>query len=152
MNSDSFVLTARLAPGPAVRLNPWTPHQIMNEILSAGYQTLILTGALIDRFSDGVFLFVEDDIKLLIEAYIELEVLIATQHSYQHGGCFNDGLLCFTAIYDETKVDLEFKYCPGLDVGNLVTHRLCVSGDEYAWWWRSIVAGVLTLVESVHKP
>ncbi len=121
----------------------------MNKISNIGYQTAILRGAFIDRFSNGVLLFVEDDIRNLIEEYLELERLVKAKEPYQHGICLNDGLLCFTVTSDVVKADIEFRYCPGLDAKNLVTNKVTVTQEAYIWWWRSIMSDILTLVRSI---
>lgn len=117
--------------------------ELMKKLLSMGYQTMSLEGALIDRISDGIFLWVEEDAKFLIQSYLYLEKLIETQEPYQHGAYLNDGILALTAKSNKKEVEVQFAYCPKLDVANLVTHLINISEEEYIWWWRSIAYEII---------
>lgn len=146
MKSNSVVLKANVMPKMIQCFKNLNSRNVMNLLLSKGYQTIILDGAFVDTFSDGIFLFVEEDVQFLIDAYLHLEELLKKPVYYQHGISLNDGLLSFTASSNRTIAQIEFRYCPGLNVANLITHHLTVTEDEYTWWWRSIAHEILKAV------
>ncbi|MEH2028381.1 MAG: hypothetical protein V7K67_01645 [Nostoc sp.] len=148
MYAQTAELKTNLEPQVIQGFNGLSSREVMNQLLSIGYQTILLKGALVDQFSDGISLWVEEDAKFLIDDYFYLEKLLTSQKPYEHGSFLNDGLLSFTATSDRTRVEIEFRYCPGLDIANLVTHHLTITENEYVWWWRNIAHQILNLVSS----
>lgn len=129
-----------------------SPSEVMNRILTLGYDSLILSGSLIDQFSDGVLLFVEEDVQFLIDEYIYFEEILTTHKPYQHNVYLNDGSLAFTAMSNRTTVEIKFQYCPGLNVADLIICDVTVTENEYIWWWRSISYEIFNLLIEVRSP
>lgn len=146
MNSKTAELTASITPQRVQSFHGLDSREIMNLLLSKGYYDTTLKGAFIEEFTRGIFLFVDEDAQLLMDEYFYLEKLLAIDEPYQHGSCLNSGLVTFTATSNRTMVRIEFRYCPQLNVANLVTNNLTVTEDEYVWWWRSIAQEILNII------
>ena len=146
MNFRTANLTASLTPRPVQSFQGLDSRDLMNKLLSMEYQTMTLDGAFIECFYEGTFLFVEEDVEFLINAYLYLEKLIETQEHYQHGTCLNDGRFCLTATSDRKMVEIKFQSCPDLNLANLVINTVTVLENDYVWWWRSIAYEILNLV------
>jgi hypothetical protein len=146
MDAQMAELTIGLEPQAEQNFSGLSAREVMNQILQMGYQTILLKGAFLDSFSSGIFLFVEEDVQFLLDEYCYVETLFSAQAPYEHGIYLNDGLLSFSAIADQSKVAIEFRYCPGLDVANLVTHHLTVPEEQYRYWWRNIAHQIFNLL------
>ena len=128
-------------------IGPLTSVEVMHRLIQAGYETMMLGGIWLDQFGDGVLLFVDDDARHLLDGYFELEDLAAAEQSFQHGICFNDGVLCLTATCESQKVEIDFRFCPTLDAQLLVNRSMTVTREEYLWWWRGLAATLVTFAE-----
>lgn len=138
MVGQTAILQASLAPGNAPTFDGMGPREVMVSLLARGYESLTLRGDLLDYFCDGVPLYVEDDAEFLLVAAADLERLHSAHGAYRHEATLGDGLLAIASLSDGATVTVTFRYFPGLDVANLVTHVALLAEDEYLWWWRSI--------------
>jgi hypothetical protein len=132
-------------PRAAATFENSSAQDVMSQLLNKGYQTFLLSGALIDQFSDGIVGYVEEDIQFLLDEYLGLENLIAKPGPFAHrnGILIGDGVLGLAAESNRETVHIEFRYCPQSDVKNLLVHQVEISEAEYVAWWRSIAHGVL---------
>jgi hypothetical protein len=141
------ILQASLAPGDAPTFDGMGPREVVASLLARGYEALALRGDLLDDFCDGVPLYVEDDAQFLLVAAVDLERLHSAEgDAYRHEATLGDGLLAIASRSDGATVTVTFRYFPGLDVANLVTHVALLAEDEYLWWWRSISRQLLDLI------
>ncbi|MEH1922359.1 hypothetical protein [Nostoc sp.] len=148
MNFQIAQVIPSFTPSPSHNLQDLNPRKLIEKLLDIGYKRILLSGAMLDQFNDGIYLWVDDDVDMLLDCYLYLEQIILLKKPYKHFSSLGDGLLTIGSESNTeiTKVTLE--YCPGLDVANLVTHTITVAADEYVWWWRSIVYEILNLVYS----
>jgi hypothetical protein len=146
MENKTVELHASLSPLMVQDFNRLSSRQVMKKILEKGHEIIILDGSLIDQFSNGIFLFVEEDVHFLIQDYFYYEKLLKTQEPFEYDVTLNDGSFSFTAKSENARVNLEFKYYPGLNSANLITHKVTITKEEYTWWWRSIAHGILNLM------
>ena len=147
MNFQITQVIPSFTPRPNHNLQDLNSRKLIEKLLYIGYKRILLSGAMLDQFNDGIYLWVDDDVDMLLDCYLYLEQIILLKKPYKHFSSLGDGLLTISSESNTeiTKVILE--YCPGLDVTNLVTHTT-VAADEYVWWWRSIVHEILNLVYS----
>jgi hypothetical protein len=149
MKLELIEINADSSPRDKICLEEIDLQKLINALLKTGNDTIILKGELLDDFDDGIFLFSDSDIKSLIIAYLEIEKEVSSTNVYEHGEFLNDGLLNFTAECDGEKVNLEFRYCPELNVKNLVVKNVTLTPDEYLWWWRSIANSIYNIAKSI---
>ena len=87
----------------------------------------------------------EDDAEFLIAYYIHLEELVKKPDNYEQNSYLTDGKYTLSAKSDRKIVEIEFNYCPGLNVANLVTNTAITAENEYIWWWISIASEIINL-------
>jgi hypothetical protein len=145
MNNKTAELVIDTKPRSIQNFDEFSSEELMNKILRKGYESVMLDGELIHNFSDHIFLFVQDDIKLLVDGYMYFEKLLITDKGYQHGAYLNGGTFSWTVTSDRKNVKIEFKICPGLHVDNLVTYTINITEYIYTLWWRSIAHEILNL-------
>ncbi|WNZ26904.1 hypothetical protein HJG54_34225 [Leptolyngbya sp. NK1-12] len=138
MNFKTAHLNVNYTPRSTQILRSLDLRMVKNRLLDMGYEKILLSGALIEQFSEGIYLFVDDDVVHWLEAYLHLEELLLAKEPYQHAAFLNDGALTI-------KADVEFRYCPGLNIANLVTYNASIAADQYIWWWRNIAYKILNL-------
>ena len=148
MNGETVEIFAALLPQPALDLQGRSPRELMERLLRRGVRLIVLDGALIDQDSPGVALFVEDDARILLEMYAYAESALSAAAPFEFDTFLGDGLLAFTTISDGARVTVRFRYAPGLDIANLVTWETSLDQERYAWWWRSIAAGLLAAADT----
>jgi hypothetical protein len=146
MNLRNAELTANLTPRPAQSFQGLDSAELIKKLLSMGYQTMTLDGAFLECFHEEMFLFIEEDVQFLISAYLSLEEIIKKPDNYQHCTSLNDGRFCLNATSDRKMVEIEFQFCPNLNVANLVIHTITASEEDYIYWWRSIAHEILNFV------
>lgn len=115
----------------------------MAALLRRGYRTLLLTGRLLEE--PGAGLNVEDDARLLLEWYAYAEARVAAGRPFEFDTVLADGAFVISSNSDGERVRLLFHYVPELDSTQASISAAEVSVHEYAWWWRSIAAGLLAL-------
>jgi len=145
MNSQTARLIASLQPRSVQSLQNVEYHKLANKLLNMGYENMLLSGAFIEQFSDGVLLFVDNDVELLFDCYLYLENLLLIEEPYKHFACLNDGLLNISSKSDRERTEIKFEYWPGLNATNLITYTTDVAADKYVWWWRNVAYEILNL-------
>ena len=121
------------------------PSEIMYRILKEGYQYIDITGPPIDIFCTGFFLYVESDVSLLLDSYLNLEDSLLEKESFKHFAFLGDGAVQIEATIDKIVVSVTYSCYPGLDVANLITYTEKMTLQNYVYWWRSIVYDLLDL-------
>ncbi len=117
----------------------------MAALLRRGCRTLLLTGPLLQE--PGAGLNVEDDARLLLEWYAHAEALVAASGPFEFDTDLDDGGFVISSNSDGERVRLRFDSVPELDSRQASTSAAEVSVQEYAWWGRSIAAGLLALAD-----
>lgn len=120
-------------------------NKIMKELLSKGYEDLILIGIPIKECADGVHLWVEQDVDFIIESCQYLEEIFLKEEEFEHYTILNDGLLEIIAKSQKEIVNVTYKFYPGLNQVNLSSYTEKVDKDKYLWWWRNITYDLLSL-------
>ena len=145
MNSQTAQLIASVTPRPIQNCQGLDTRELVEKLLNRGYQRILLSGALIDQFSDGVILYVDNDVDFFFDCYLHLETLSLVNEPYNHFACLNDGVLNISAKSNTIITKIKFEYWPNLNAANLVTYIETVAANEYVWWWRSIANEILDL-------
>ncbi|QYO67755.1 hypothetical protein [Leptolyngbya sp. 7M] len=145
MNLKTAHLNANYTSRPTQILGSLDLRIVKNRLLDMGYEKMLLNGALIEQFSEGIYLFVDDDVVHWLEAYLHLEELLLSKEPYKHAAFLNDGALTIKASVVAEQANVEFRYCPGLNVANLITYNASIAADQYIWWWRNIAYAILNL-------
>jgi hypothetical protein len=108
---------------------------------------LVLRGHFLDEFDNGIWIYSDDDIESLIISYLYLEKIVIA-NKYEYGEFINDGLFSFTAKCDGEIVNIELRYCPEINIVNLIVKQVFLTPDEYLWWWRSIAHAIYIIANS----
>lgn len=145
MNFQTAQLIASLTPRPIQSCQGLDTREFIETLLNRGCERILLTGALIEHFSDGVILYVDNDIDSFFDCYFHLENLSLVNEPYEHFACLDDGVLNISAKCNTIITEIKFAYCPYLNVANLATYINTVTANEYVWWWRSIANEILNL-------
>ena len=135
----------------AVSFDGIDSKKIVKNLINADHEMLVLRGHLLDQFDNGVWIYSDDDIESLIVSYLHLEEIIVSNNNWTHGEFLNDGLLHFTAKCDGEIVSIELKYCPEINIINLVEKQASLTPDEYLFWWRSIAHSIFTIANSIES-
>lgn len=134
---------ASLSPRPTETLAR-RPLDIMYELLRNGHQDIFLSGALIDDFTNGVHLMVEDDAQHLLEDYEYVEALAKEKDVAEFDTYLGEGSLVFTTKWDgPDTVYLAFVHRPNSDPTNDRRFNVTLPRTNYLSWWRSIAAALL---------
>jgi hypothetical protein len=155
MESQTTEIIADLNCREAVSFDEIDSKSLVKNLVDTGHEMILLRGHLLDQFDNGVWIYSNDDIESLIISYLHLEEIIASNNNWMHGEFLNDGLLHFVAKCDGKIVNIELKYCPEINIINLVEKQASLTPDEYLWWWRSIAHSIFTIANSIdenHKP
>ena len=117
-------------------------------IVKMGVNKFEIVGIPIGEYSlsEGVSLFTEDDIELLLEGAINAEEFVADPSETEHYVTLNDGGLEIVSEKDSGNVNIEFTYYPGLDAAKKVGSKITVTSSEYLNWWRNIVSTITSIV------
>jgi hypothetical protein len=148
MELQVIEIIADLKCRSSVCFNKVDSKKIVKDLVNAGHDMLVLRGHLLDEFDDGIWIYADDDIESLIISYLHLEELV-TASNYVHGEFLNDGLLHFIAKCDGQNVNIELRYCPEINIINLVEKQASLTPDEYLWWWRSIAHAIDKIANSI---
>jgi hypothetical protein len=122
MKSKTNEIFATLSFREAVCLDKINPNTLIKEMVKSGQESIMMKGHLLDQFDDGISIYFDNEIKSLIISYLELEK-IKDNTVYVHGEYLNSGLFGFTANRGETGVDMNIRYCPELNIVNLVEKK-----------------------------
>ena len=150
MESQEIEIIADLNCRETVPLNELDPKKVVKDLIGSGHEMIILRGYLLDKFDNGIWIYSDDDIESLIISYIYLEKIVGA-NDYEHGEFLNDGLLSFTAKCTNGIVNIELRYCPEINIVNLVIKQISLTSDEYLWWWRSIANAIYIIAKSMEK-
>jgi hypothetical protein len=119
------------------------PNILKNDLLSIGYEEILVDGALLDKFAGGFRLFVDDDVVHFMYFYLTLEEQFLSSSEFNHSAYLSDGEFSTVANFKGENVELIVKYCPALDSTNLIVYTEVLSVDQYVWWWRGIARRIL---------
>ena len=148
MESQEIEIIADLNCREIVPLNELDPKKVVKDLIGSGHEMIILRGCLLDKFDNEIWIYSDDDIESLIISYIYLETIVGA-NNYEHGEFLNDGLLSFTAKCTNRIVNMELRYCPEINIVNLVVKQISLTSDEYLWWWRSIANAIYIIAKSI---
>jgi hypothetical protein len=143
-------ILASTMPQPAQDFQERDPHALVQELLNNNCHYILLGGEIIESFSGSIILFVEEDIKLIMKACIQLEELAVKDECYQHGTCLVDYRFSMTAYSDKDDVTFELEYSPDGTSEGLIHQVIHMSNNEYLWWWRSLASGIEKILANYH--
>lgn len=148
MNCQTTKIKASFTSRPLLTWPQLNYRQLTEKLLDKGYERIFLCGVMVEQFDGGIYLWIDDDIALLLDCYFYLENIILKKAPYHHYSSLGDGLLTINSKCNRQTTKVLLEYCPALDITNLATHTVTLTADRYVCWWRSIAYGILNLVSS----
>jgi hypothetical protein len=148
MNCSILKVAASFTFRPPLTWQQLNYRQLREKLLDKGYERIFLCGVMLEQFDGGIYLWIDDDIELLLDCYLYLEKIILKKAPYRHYSSLGDGLLTIKSESNRRTAKVILEYCPALDITNLATHTVNLITDRYVWWWRSIVCGILNLASN----
>lgn len=140
MTSDTIEIALTLEPrGPLPADGP-TALEVVDALLAQGLSTIVLAGPILEP---GVALYVEDDVRILIDTYWYLEELLATPETFELHTYLGDGLVELGSSSDRSEVAIEVGYTPELDVAKRESWDLRLPEPAYVAWWRNLAASLI---------
>lgn len=116
------------------------PKSEKTRLIESGMENFKISGIPIDEYSlsEGISLYVEDDIELILEGALAAEEFISEPDVKEQHNTLYEGGLVITGKKESGNICMLFKYYPGLDASQEISKRIIVSYAEYINWWRGI--------------
>ncbi|MEH2369642.1 hypothetical protein [Nostoc sp.] len=83
MNFQIAQVIPNFTPRPSHNLQDLNPRKLIEKLLNIGYKGILLSGAMLDQFNDGIYLWVDDDADMLLDCYLYLEQIILLKKPYK---------------------------------------------------------------------
>jgi len=148
MNCQIVNVRANFTSRPLLTWQRLNNRQLIQKLLDKGYERIFLCGVMLEQFDGGIYLWIDDDIDMLLDCYFYLEELILKKGYYKHYSSLGDGLLTIISESNSLTTKVLLEYCPALNITNLATYTTTITADQYVWWWRSIAYELMNLASN----